>query len=254
MVDAAQFTGGLSAVSITQSRTTWGLQIGSHQLRITRTTEARAFSPSGGPRRGLRTASSHVWPLAIGTFASVSAFGLLVFGAIASVPSLPHQGYALSVLVPPPARPDRRKLHHRKPHTTASSSPRRFDEPIMSGTHFDAADEPYVRKAMGSGDLQEWSGPSGERRFLSVGPERIDGKGRCRDLVLLVRDKDGESQTHDGWRCMASSMSQTVDKTALDRLDPLAPPSFSAKQNADLVPSLPHTGDSTSISSQVERH
>lgn len=244
MVHARDVARGMSTVSINQSRITWGLEIGSHHLRVTRTAEARTFAPLTDMRRASRRASGNVWPIAIGTFASVSAFGLLVFGAIAAVPMLPHRGYALSIPIPPRARSDIGGLHHRKLKIAALLR-RPIAAALASGTPFAATDELYVVKAMRSGDFQEWSEPDGERRFLSVGPERIDEKGRCRDLVLLVRNRDGESQTHNGWRCMANSAGRVVNRSSFDALDAPASASSPPKGDADLAPAIPYSSDNT---------
>ena len=195
------------AVTITQSRTSWGLEIGHHRMAVTRMREARVVgrhAEFGAARSAVRP----VWPLAIGTFASVSAFGLFVFGAVASEPLLP-QFARYSLIVPVPARSETpvitipirhaRKVRTAVPPTTALPA----QDAISSGTRFEAADEPYVAKAMRTGELQEWLGADGQRRFLSAGAEQVDGDRHCRELALLVRRTDGNNQAYGARRCVA---------------------------------------------------
>lgn len=224
------------AVTITQSRTSWGLEIGQHRLALTRMREARVVGQLKDPPA--RNVAKSAWPLAIGTFASVSAFGLFVFGAVASEPlPLPQFG-RYSVSVPVPARsaasevdaPIRRarKIRVAVPPVAVPTS----QEVAFSGSRFELADEPYVTKAMRTGEFQEWLGADGQRRFLSVGAEQADGERRCRELALLVRRTDGSNQARSARRCAAGAAHQNANAAS----DRLAEHVMAASDSAEAAP------------------
>lgn len=206
MVDAAHSAMNSNSVTLMQSRTSWGIEFGRHRISLTRMREARAVGRLDDASSG-RSIPKLIGPIVIGTFASVSAFGLTVIGAGASEPS-PFQGsphYAVSVPVPtratkrPVRLPDRPSLKSRQASAETGTPPRSGE--ILSGARFDAEDEPHVAQAMQAGEFQEWLGADGQRRFLNAGPMQAETGKRCRDLVLLVRRMDGSSHTRSARRC-----------------------------------------------------
>lgn len=204
MVDGHRGTGSMS---ITQSRTSWGVELGRHRFSVTRVREARTIGGLDRPPIRVRApvprapSRTPAWPIAIGAFASISAFGLFVVGAIASEPAIPRQQSRYSLSLPVPARAAavvKALARARKPQAAAHDASAWSD---LSGSRFDLGDEPYVVRAMQAGEFQEWLGSDGQRRFLSAGPEQADGDRRCRELALLVRDPNGSSRTRTARRC-----------------------------------------------------
>lgn len=192
-------------VAITQSRTSWGIELGRHRLAVTRMREARTVGGADAARDRPTTPRS-VWPVAIGTFASVSAFGLIVFGAVASEPLsfAGHQRYSLSV--PLPARSARatpdRSTRPPKARVAAAIPPAVTLDDGADGSALPIlADEIYVARAVRTGEFQEWLGADGQRRFLSAGPEQVDGDRRCRALALLIRRADGGNEVRNSRHC-----------------------------------------------------
>lgn len=231
MVDVTQLAAIRDTTTIKQSHTSWGIRFGRHEFEVTRTREARAIGQHTVPFVASQVARP-IWPLAIGTFASVSAFGLFVFGAVASEPLLPGGRSHYSVSVPVPALtskvsvavPSRRATNRAKDRSVV---------PILavaSGPRFDAEDESYVAKALRSGEFQEWLGSDGQRRFLNAGPEQAEGGERCRDLALLVRRTDGSSRTRSARRCIGGSAPSTAMTANSGEMDQAA--SSFADQNA----------------------
>lgn len=211
MVDAAHFKAVSEPMTVIQSRTSWGVEVGRHRLSVSRTHEARTIGRTGDlSRRPIsRTLVFRpAWPLAVGTFASVSAFGLFVFGAVASEPLLPQEKARYLVSLPVPIRATKpvKAVHIRKAQTLSrSTDARKWVDEVPSGPRFDAADEPHVVQAMHTGEFQEWLAPDGQRHFLSVGSEQAGGRSRCRDMALLVRGSDGSSRTRTARRCLTES-------------------------------------------------
>ncbi len=245
MVDAPGSAMAPSPMTITQSRTSWGFELGRQGLIVTRSRDTRTIGARYTAVSIPPPARRFVWPFAIGTFVSVSAFGLVVFGALAAEPALFSQPSRYLLSVPVPARAPRHAISPR-PHrlksrwaALAPSSPL-FDESI-AGDRFGVEDELYAAKAMRTGKFQEWLGADNQRRFMTAGPAQIETSHLCRNLVLLVRQMDGSSQTQSARRCMnvhsgaiASGIAEDVRHNAIT---PDAPESllFQQTQSSHLV-------------------
>jgi hypothetical protein len=63
-------------------------------------------------------------------------------------------------------------------------------------------DEVYLDNAMRTGEMQEWIGSDGNRRFLRVGPEQVVGGRRCRALATLIRRTEGDNEVRQSQRCL----------------------------------------------------
>lgn len=206
MVDAGNPVTARGPVTITQSRTSWGIEVGRHRMAVTRMREARTVGGTDAPR-GQPTTPKSIWPIAIGTFASVSAFGLIVFGAVASepLPFVGHQRYSVSVPLPAPSAKQTtgHPAHAPKARIVTMIAPATplADDADASAHRPALPDEVYVARAVRTGELQEWLGADGQRRFLSAGPEQVDGDQRCRALALLIRRTDGGNEVRNSRRC-----------------------------------------------------
>lgn len=206
MVDAAHSAVIFTPMTLTQSRTSWTLELGSFCISMTRMREARTvgcLEDAIGKRRFPKL----VWPIAVGTFASVSALGLAVIGAsaseLSSYPNSPHRTVSVPVPTAEKKRPLRlpeRKPRSSRPASAESEKSSRSGE-IPPGARFDAEDEVHVARAMLVGELQEWLGADGKQHFLNAGPAQLEAGRLCRDLVLLVRRTDGGSHTRSIRRC-----------------------------------------------------
>lgn len=247
MVDAAHLTAVPASMTVAQSRTSWGFEIGRHRLSVTRTREARTIGQMIDAPRS-RPSHRPAWPLAIGAFASVSAFGLFVFGAVASEPLMPRQQVRYSVSLPVPvraSRPVKDTRVHKIRTAPALVDAGEWIGSNLSGPRFDAADEPYVVKAMHTGAFQEWLNSDGQRRFLNVGPEQAEGDRRCRDLALLIRASDNSSRTRSARRCLPASSGHTTSMTGGD--DRIS----GGRRTPDMARSLPFEEDARSSMSRT---
>ena len=187
-------------VRVARSRTRWALEIGRLRVEITRTREAHTV---GVPATGLAARPASFWPVVAGTFVSVSAFALVVFGARATQRPPDRPRYIVSVAVP--AAPHVAETPRRRPAIGREAPPMEV-QATARDSHFDFDEEPHVAAAMRTGELQEWLGDDGQRRFLTAGPASAEGDRRCRDLALLTRLAEGGSHVRALHRCTTATV------------------------------------------------
>ncbi len=191
--------------TVVQSRSNWSVEVGRHRLSVTRTRERRVIGGAGGaPARAARRS---IWPVAAGVFTTVSAFGLVVVGAVATPRLAERARYAVSVPVPTTDRMTAASPAHlasgRTPSRLAALSRPAGD---ASSTRFEAGDEPHVAAAMASGEFQEWRDAAGQLRFLTAGTARTDAGRHCRDLALLTHLAGGGSHVVSERRCTSAEL------------------------------------------------
>ena len=161
-------------------------------------------------------------PFAIGALAGVSALGLLALGAIAparlALAGRPR--YSVSVPLAPRSA---KHIAGRAPHVSrirvaageAALLPP-DDVNVARPPLGTSSEDLYIERAMRTGQLQEWLGVDGQRRFLNVGPEQEDGDRYCRDMVMLIRRADGRSETRSSRRCLTDRVAKSAPVDAGD--------------------------------------
>ena len=203
-----QMQPGQSTVTITRSRQSWTLEFGRERWALTRVREACTVATSSPLETSLPIVPpKKLWSLAAGAFASVSAFGLIAFGAAASEPSLRSGEKRYLVSVPLPSRAERHTRqaavspNEKRTALILNSAPLapKSKLPIEIVT---IADEVYFDNAMRTGEMQEWIGSDGNHRFLTVGPEQVIEGQRCRALATLIRRTEGANEVRQSQRCL----------------------------------------------------
>lgn len=171
-------------------RTILAVELGGFRLALTR--DADSARPA------------QARPFGLGAFAGLTLATLALAGASAAPrPDAPIR-YVVSVDVPPPVaqvarpapRPSLGRFVRKPPPVSA-----------VEDTSFDAADAPYIARAMATGALQEWEGADGQLRFLTAGPPRTAGGRTCRDMALLIRLAEGGSRVRSAERCTTEPVS-----------------------------------------------
>lgn len=163
-------------------RTFLALEIGSVRFALTTTGEGSRL------------------PFAAGALTGLGAMTLALAGATAAPRIAEPHRYSVTLAVPDPvARPVGRATR-----TPAAGVKAKRAAALMATPAFGAGDERYVREAMATGAMQEWTDSAGQLRFLTAGPARVSGERTCRDMALLVRLGEGGSRVRSAERCFTT--------------------------------------------------
>lgn len=195
MIFPANLTPRLERSTLVQSRSSWDVEVGRHRWSFTRTRETRTVGYGG--RAEASPPARIFWPIVIGCFAVVGAFGLMVAGAFATPPSPGRPDYVLSIAVPaaPPSGASGGRKH-RAPSRRASLAPgTRLADTISPAALAGENDDRHIALAMRTGAFQEWRDAAGQARFLTAGPVQAEAGRQCRQMALLVRRASGNQVT-----------------------------------------------------------
>ena len=193
-----------------QSRSSWSVEIGRLRFAVTREREVERGFPAAAPSRS-------AWPFSAGALTGVGTVALLVAGASAAPRDMIAARYMVSVPVPAAVVPHVARRASSKP--AGRTVARATSIGLSSGERFDAADAPYVARAMATGAFQEWDDALGQHRFLTAGPARVEDGRYCRNMALLVRLAEGGSRVHSATRCTTEPVSEPPERSDIEGLD-----------------------------------